>query len=220
MPCSIFLHVLQTKSSKVCFLNSQDRFSCDCNESDPTVGTTVLIPSTWLRALALPLSWLRRKKTLSNHVFPSRFMWCLLSFVQRHKICHLFFYLPCFTSDWNIYFPHFYMILRSYATDSTVLIMMYYMTLVGQHCNRSVLHFLVIMNLSPCFSCHLSPTSCFLSTGCLSKLHGNRKGWEIVLVLLFCGKQLSTWCLYSVPFLVIKIHFKKMYYILCVFVAN
>lgn len=124
------------------------------------------------------------------------------------------FYLPCFTSDWNIYFPRFYIMLHWYATDFTVRIRMY-MTLVKQHCKGKYLIFL-IMDLSLCFSCHWSPTSCFLSTGCLSKLHRNRKWWDRVLVLLLCGKQLSTWCLYLVPFLVIKIHFKTII-ILCMY---
>lgn len=38
-------------------------------------------------------------------------------------------------------FPRFYMILRSYAPDSAALIMMYDLTLVGQHCKRNILHF-------------------------------------------------------------------------------
>lgn len=53
--------------------------------------------------------------------------------------------------------------LRSYANDFTVLIVMH-MTLVEEHCKRKDL-IILIMNLLPCFSCHLSPTSCFLSTG-------------------------------------------------------
>lgn len=216
MPCSIFLHVLQTKSSKVCFLNSRDRFSCDCNESDTTVGTTVLIPSTRLTALALPLSWLGKEQNhCKNHVCPPRFMWtcCLLS--KDTKYVTYFFIYPASLLTEIYIFPVF---IWYYA--HTLLILRHWSRCMTWHwldsTAKGTYFIFLIMNLSPCFSCHLSPTSCFLSTGCLSNLHGNRKGWEIVLVLLFCGKQLSTWCLYLVPFLVIKIHFKKLI-ILCVY---
>lgn len=191
------------KSCKVCFLNTQNEFLWYCNESrhhcwhhcSNPVHMTECFSLTPVLKITLKIMYF-----LPSSCGPA-------VFCPKTQNMSLIFYLLCFTSDWNIYFPCFYIMLRSYATDFTVLMM--YMTLVKQHCRRKYLIFL-IMNLLPCFSCDLSPTSCFLSTGCLSKLHGNRKWWEIVLVLLFCGKQLWTWCLYLVPFLVIKIHFKTI----------
>lgn len=139
------------------------------------------------------------KNHFKNHVFPPRFMWTPV-FCPKTQNMSLIFYLPCFTSDWNIYFPHFYFMLRSYATDYIVLIMMY-MTLVEQHCKKESTSFFFSSSwiCRHVFRAICLPVSVVFQPGA-SKLHGNRTWWEIVLVLLFCGKQLSTWCLYFVPF--------------------
>lgn len=129
----------------------------------------------------------------------------------------LIFYWQCFISDWNIYIFLFcfYIMLGSYATDVKVTVLIKIcMTLGEQHCWESASF--SSLWICPMVSCHLSPTSWFVSAWCLSKLHGNGKWWKIVLVLLFCGKQLSTWCLYLVPFLIIKIHVKTII-ILCLY---
>lgn len=172
------------------FFNTQNEFSCDCNESE----TTVLILSTWLSALALPQSWLRKVtlKLVDFHLGSCG----QAVFCPKTQHMSLIFYLPCFTSDWNIYFPHFNIMFHScywfYCTHRDVYDTGYtapqkvinypYHEFVAMFVMPFVSHFL--------FSFYLVP----IKTTWEQEMMGNSFG-AIVL-----WKKTTTWCLYLVPF--------------------